>query len=85
MTTPKRKGSALAVKNTWGKRCDKLIFFADKLDEGLESVKLSDVQEEWKYLWSKSRRLSSICTITTSMTLTGSTKLMMILTSSWKT
>ncbi|XP_064120142.1 glycoprotein-N-acetylgalactosamine 3-beta-galactosyltransferase 1-like [Macrobrachium nipponense] len=55
MTTPKHNLNAIAVKDTWGKRCDKLIFFGDKLDEKLESVKLSGVREDRYYLWGKTR------------------------------
>ncbi|XP_068245121.1 glycoprotein-N-acetylgalactosamine 3-beta-galactosyltransferase 1-like isoform X2 [Palaemon carinicauda] len=56
MTTTQRKQNALAAKNTWGKRCDKIIFFSDQLDTDLESVVLSGISEGGKAsLWGKTR------------------------------
>ncbi|XP_066969174.1 glycoprotein-N-acetylgalactosamine 3-beta-galactosyltransferase 1-like [Macrobrachium rosenbergii] len=55
MTTPERNSNAIAVKNTWGKRCDKLIFFSDKIAEELEPVKLNGIREERRFLWRKTR------------------------------
>ncbi|XP_068237421.1 glycoprotein-N-acetylgalactosamine 3-beta-galactosyltransferase 1-like isoform X2 [Palaemon carinicauda] len=52
----KKTESTLAVNNTWGKRCDKLIFFGDVNYTGLNSVELNGTIENNKsFLWGKTR------------------------------
>ncbi|XP_064120346.1 glycoprotein-N-acetylgalactosamine 3-beta-galactosyltransferase 1-like [Macrobrachium nipponense] len=55
LAIPQRNPSAIAVKNTWGKRCDKLIFFGDKIAEELEPVTLPGIKEGHGVLWGKTR------------------------------
>ncbi|XP_068241284.1 glycoprotein-N-acetylgalactosamine 3-beta-galactosyltransferase 1-like [Palaemon carinicauda] len=55
MTTGKARKRTLAVKFTWGKRCDKLVIFSDRIDMDFESVKLNGVLEGRKFLWGKTR------------------------------
>jgi len=43
---------AMAVKETWGQRCDKLIFFSNVTDEVLGSIKI-DVIADHNHLWQK--------------------------------
>ncbi|XP_065564185.1 glycoprotein-N-acetylgalactosamine 3-beta-galactosyltransferase 1-like, partial [Artemia franciscana] len=54
MTSPKNHQKALHVKNTWGNRTDKLLFFSTEIDENLPTVKLP-VQEGYAFLWNKTR------------------------------
>ncbi|XP_073821920.1 glycoprotein-N-acetylgalactosamine 3-beta-galactosyltransferase 1-like [Musca autumnalis] len=46
---------AIHVKNTWGSRCNKLIFMSSKEDEELGAVKLPGVGEGRGQLWKKTR------------------------------
>ncbi|XP_066979027.1 glycoprotein-N-acetylgalactosamine 3-beta-galactosyltransferase 1-like [Macrobrachium rosenbergii] len=55
LAIPQRNPNALAVKNTWGKRCDKIIFFGDQIDEELEPVTLTGIREGHGVLWGKTR------------------------------
>lgn len=41
------------VQNTWGKRCNKLIFTSTKPIEGLSNVAVVDTVESWEHLWGK--------------------------------
>nr|CAH0107413.1 unnamed protein product [Daphnia galeata] len=55
MTSPKHhKTKALAVKETWGKRCNILLFMSSQSDSTLPSVQLA-VKEGRNGLWGKTR------------------------------
>ncbi|XP_017490635.1 PREDICTED: glycoprotein-N-acetylgalactosamine 3-beta-galactosyltransferase 1-like, partial [Rhagoletis zephyria] len=45
---------AVHIRNTWGRRCNKLLFMSTKEDSFLETVRL-DVPEGRDYLWHKTR------------------------------
>ncbi|CAD7002484.1 unnamed protein product [Ceratitis capitata] len=45
---------AVHIRNTWGKRCNKLLFMSTKADSFLDTVPL-DVPEGRDYLWHKTR------------------------------
>lgn len=54
-TAPKyHKSRAQHVKNTWGKRCNKLLFMSTEKDDNLGTVSLP-VKEEYRYLWNKTK------------------------------
>lgn len=46
---------AIHVRNTWGKRCNKLLFMSTEEDDELPSVKL-DVEEGRHNLWNKTKK-----------------------------
>ncbi|XP_027197825.2 LOW QUALITY PROTEIN: glycoprotein-N-acetylgalactosamine 3-beta-galactosyltransferase 1-like [Dermatophagoides pteronyssinus] len=53
MTAPKNhQAKAKHVKETWGKRCNKLIFISSEEDKSLPAIKL-DVPEGRDHLWAK--------------------------------
>lgn len=55
LTCPRNhKSKALAVKQTWGTRCDKLLFMSSKKDETLGSIGLPALEGR-KELWNKTR------------------------------
>ncbi|KAJ6640066.1 Glycoprotein-N-acetylgalactosamine 3-beta-galactosyltransferase 1 [Pseudolycoriella hygida] len=45
---------ALHVKNTWGRRCNKLLFMSDKEDKDLDTVGLN-VTHDHAHLWGKTK------------------------------
>ena len=45
------------MKNTWGKKCDKLIFFSSEDDEELGAVALN-ISEGRQNLWGKTKQAS---------------------------
>lgn len=45
---------AAAVKDTWGKRCNKLVFISTDFDDNLD-VLLVNVTEDRRHLWGKTR------------------------------
>ncbi|KAB7506759.1 Glycoprotein-N-acetylgalactosamine 3-beta-galactosyltransferase 1 [Armadillidium nasatum] len=51
---PSTHSSAAHVRNTWGRRCDKIIFFSTKPDNFLNTVPLK-IKEGYAYLWEKSK------------------------------
>ena len=56
LTTPQNhKTKAQRVKETWGRRCDILLFMSSSVDNELPSVKLNLVMEDRTRLWQKSR------------------------------
>ncbi|XP_068241577.1 glycoprotein-N-acetylgalactosamine 3-beta-galactosyltransferase 1-like [Palaemon carinicauda] len=56
LTTSQTREHALAVKNTWGKRCDKIIFSSDVEDKDLGSVSLkASYQNGDDVLWIKTK------------------------------
>ena len=53
MTAPKNhQEKAKHVKETWGKRCNTLIFISSEADSSLPAIKL-DVPEGRDHLWAK--------------------------------
>ena len=54
-TTPSSIKRALAVKATWGSRCDILLFISDTNDPELPSIKVCDIQDR-DHLWCKTKR-----------------------------
>lgn len=47
---------AYAVSETWGKRCNKLVFISTVPDENLGEMIMVNITEDRKYLWGKSRQ-----------------------------
>lgn len=55
MTMPaNHKTKAIHIKNTWGKRCNKLLFMTSKEDPNLETVVLP-LKESRQILWEKTK------------------------------
>ncbi|KAK7067815.1 Transferase activity protein, partial [Halocaridina rubra] len=54
LTGPTTHKASLHVKNTWGQRCDKTIFFSTQSDENLQP-EILDVPEGYTYLWAKTK------------------------------
>ena len=55
LTMPENhKKKAIHVKNTWGKRCNKLLFMSTTADSEINSISLP-VQEKRSSLWDKTR------------------------------
>lgn len=55
MTNPNNhKTKAIHVKNTWGKRCNKLLFMSSEVDSDLDSIALP-VKEGRAPLWDKTK------------------------------
>ncbi len=46
---------ALDVMNTWGKRCDKLVFASNTTDSDIGAIKVDVSTEDWAHLWEKQR------------------------------
>ncbi|KAL7499818.1 hypothetical protein ACHAWT_010244 [Skeletonema menzelii] len=46
---------ALDVMQTWGKRCDKLVFASNATDSDIGAVKVDIPTEDWAHLWQKQR------------------------------
>ncbi|KAA0187692.1 hypothetical protein HAZT_HAZT006703, partial [Hyalella azteca] len=44
----------MSVRDTWGKRVDKLLFMSSREDDSLPSVKLN-VTERYDHLWGKTK------------------------------
>lgn len=42
------------MKETWGKRCNKLVFISSKVDENLDTVALP-LKESREVLWTKTK------------------------------
>ena len=56
MTHPaNHRKNAIHVKNTWGKKCNKLLFMTSANDSELDSVVLP-IKEDRDFLWSKTKR-----------------------------
>ncbi|XP_075151388.1 glycoprotein-N-acetylgalactosamine 3-beta-galactosyltransferase 1-like isoform X2 [Haematobia irritans] len=55
LTSPaNHQKKAIHVKNTWGSRCNKLLFMSSEEDETLSAIKLP-VDEGRQFLWNKTR------------------------------
>lgn len=55
MTYPKNHmEKAIHVKNTWGKRCNKLLFMSSVVDPELGTIKLP-MKEGFEFLWAKTK------------------------------
>lgn len=55
MTFPKNhRTKAMTVKNTWGRRCNKLVFISSEEDQVLETVAIP-LKESRKALWTKTK------------------------------
>ncbi|XP_068232453.1 glycoprotein-N-acetylgalactosamine 3-beta-galactosyltransferase 1-like isoform X2 [Palaemon carinicauda] len=54
LTGPTTHQTALHVKNTWGQRCDKTVFFSTKSHAELQP-ELLNVPEGYVYLWAKTK------------------------------
>lgn len=56
LTTPENhKTKAIHIKNTWGKRCNKLLFMSSTIDVELGTVALPVQKEGRATLWDKTR------------------------------
>lgn len=56
LTSPNNhQTKAKAVKETWGKRCNKILFMSSKEDVNLPAIKLENVKEGRDELWGKTR------------------------------
>lgn len=47
---------ALAVRNTWGRSCNKLVFVSSELNDDLDVILVQNITEERTSLWSKTRQ-----------------------------
>ncbi|XP_059488129.1 glycoprotein-N-acetylgalactosamine 3-beta-galactosyltransferase 1-like isoform X2 [Neocloeon triangulifer] len=47
------KTKAQSVKRTWGRHCDKLLFFSETEDSDVPTIKIENVQSERYGLWTK--------------------------------
>jgi glycoprotein-N-acetylgalactosamine 3-beta-galactosyltransferase len=55
MTSPENHATkAKAIKETWSKRCNKVLFMSTKLDPELDTVALN-VVEGRSFLWGKTK------------------------------
>jgi len=48
------KDKAVPIKETWGKRCDVLVFVSTKSDPTLPTVKVCDIEDR-SHLWCKTK------------------------------
>ena len=56
-TSPKNhKTRALAVKETWGRRCDELLFVSSKHEPALPTIEVKCEKEDHDHLWCKNRK-----------------------------
>ena len=56
MTTPENHAKkAIHVKNTWGKRCNRLLFISSKADVTLGAIGVEHVEEGTDWLWAKTK------------------------------
>ncbi|KAF0701938.1 hypothetical protein AaE_016228 [Aphanomyces astaci] len=51
--SPNHATKAQAIKDTWGKRCDKLVFLSNVTDNTLGAVAIADVPSDHSHLWQK--------------------------------
>ena len=42
-----------AIKRTWGKRCDKVLYISDQIDDSIPTITLPGVLPGYEHLWSK--------------------------------
>lgn len=47
---------ALAVRNTWGRFCNKLVFVSSSLDDNFEVILVKNITEDRTSLWPKTRQ-----------------------------
>ena len=56
LTMPENhKTKAIHIKNTWGKRCNKLLFMSTSADPEINSIALPLNKEDRSILWDKTR------------------------------
>jgi len=56
LTMPENhKTKAIHIKNTWGKRCNKLLFMSTTADPEINSIALPLKKEDRSILWDKTR------------------------------
>lgn len=55
-TNAKTHGKAYHLNATWGKRCNKVLFFSDQYDSSLPTITLSMLDEGRKSLWGRTKQ-----------------------------
>jgi len=55
VTAPQNQFKALMVKETWGRRCDKLLFFSSRNDTSLPAIGLPIEVDSRNQLWNKAK------------------------------
>lgn len=56
-TSPKNhKTKAMAVSETWGKKCDRLLFVSSRYESGLPIILAACEKEDHDHLWCKNRK-----------------------------
>jgi glycoprotein-N-acetylgalactosamine 3-beta-galactosyltransferase len=57
MISPKfHKTRGVVIKNTWGRRCNKLLFMSSEHDPEINSIALPDMKEKKSHLWTKTKK-----------------------------
>lgn len=57
MICPKyHKTRGIHIKNTWGRKCNKLLFMSSEHDSEIGSIALPNMKEKKNHLWSKTKK-----------------------------